>query len=176
MLFEILKEETKEHYNRLLKTDEIFKSADLPTRVLMAQLESKRYYETWEEMLEQSVLGTMERIEYNFMELFRGYDLRNMLPYPNTEEKIIELYLANFKNVEVNSKWEEEQPDLGMYLSRIIHKYYLFLITIHANTSEAVRPGIVKSFSDFIKEFELSKKPRIDDYVEHFLNEREKLD
>lgn len=103
------------------------------------------------------------------MDLFRGYDLKAMLPYPNKEEKIIELYLANFKNVVVDSKWEEEQPDLELYLKRVLHKYYLLLITIHTNTSEDVRPGIVKSFTDFIKEYEDSKRPHVGDYVEEFL-------
>lgn len=154
MLFEILDDKTKERYNILLKNNNGFKDLDLQTRVLMAQLEEVRYYDTWKEMLEQSLLDTMSRIEYNFLELFRGYSLRAMLPSPNTEEKIIDLFLANFTNVVVHSKWDEEGINLKEYLERIKNKYYIFLITIHANTSDEVRPGIVESFAEYIKAFE----------------------
>lgn len=168
MLFEVLDEKTKESYNRLLKESEEFKASDLQTRLLMAQLDAPRSYNTWNEMLEQSIIDTMDRIQHNFMEIFRGYDLRRMLPTPNTEAKIVELYLANFRNVTVESSWEEEAPDLLKYLQAILHKYYLFLITIHANTSENVRPGIVKSFADLLKEYEGTKAKDLMLYVDEF--------
>lgn len=168
MLFEVLDDKTKESYNRLLKECENFKNSDLQTRVLLAQLDEPRYYNTWEEMLEQSVLDTMARIQHNFMDVFRGYDLKRMLPNQNSEEGIVELFMMNFKNVSVISNWDDESVDLKKYIHSILHKYYLFLITIHANTSENVRPGIVKSFADLIKEYEDTKAADIAIYVKRF--------
>lgn len=169
MLFEALDEETKTQYNTLNKEDKSFKEWDLPTRVLLSQLNTKRSFDTWESMLEDSIDVTMKRIEDNFMKIFLGYDLKMMLPSPNTEERIIQLFLANFRNVEVNSNWDDESVNLEEYLRRIVTKYYLFLITIHANTSEKVRPGIVKAFSDYIKEFEETKIDDLLYYVNKYM-------
>lgn len=170
MLFEVLDERTKESYNRLLKENEEFKASDLQRRVLLAQLDAPRHYKTWDEMLDKSVVDTMDRIQLNFMEVFRGYDLRRMLPSPNSEENITQLFLANFRNVTVENKWEDEEPDLAKYIRVVTHKYYLFLITIHANTSENVRPGIVKAFTDYIKDYEDTKVADQRIYVEQFMH------